>query len=58
MVNNPSRRKRKVFNSKNFQSEFFKAVSKDFCAKAQSDEYNPIMLFFKTYFVIQNIGFY
>jgi len=27
--NNPSRRKRKGFNSKNFQIEFFKAVSKD-----------------------------
>jgi hypothetical protein len=40
--NNPSRQKRKVFKSKNFQNDFFKAVSKDFYklgAKAQSDEY-------------------
>lgn len=39
--NNPSRQKRKVFKSKNFQSDFFKAVSKDYKlgAKAQSDEY-------------------
>jgi len=27
--NNPSRQKRKVFNSKYFQNEFLKAVSKD-----------------------------
>ena len=46
MVNNPSRQIRKIFYSKNFQIEYFKAVSKDIIylfninsAKAQPDEY-------------------
>lgn len=45
MENNPSRQIRKIFNSKNFQIEFFKAVSKDLIsAKAQPDEYMLIIL--------------